>query len=96
MSEQKMSMTLKEATEHFIGGALQGKDAWNKDLAPEAKKAALVMIRAFQCGAVWACRRFNHEMLQDNPKPYQVMLEILEEHAAVEGLIPPSALGNQH
>ena len=79
-------LTLREATQHFLSGALPEEVLANAETDDEAARMTLKMMRAFQEGAFWACWLFHREFYQDKPDTFKLMCEILEEHANVRDI----------
>lgn len=79
-------LTLREATQQFLSGALPEEVLANAETDDEAARLTVKMMRAFQEGAFWACWLLHREHCQDKPDTFKLMCQILEEHANVRDI----------
>jgi hypothetical protein len=86
LSEDR-GLTLRDATQRFLDGALPESVLADAESGDESARQTMKMMRAFQEGAFWACWLIYRDLCHDAPRTMDLLCEILEEHARVRDIV---------
>lgn len=80
-------LTLRDATERFLDGALPESVLANAETDSESARQTMKMMRAFQEGAFCACWIVYRDLCNDTPRTLDLLIEILNEHSRVRDIV---------
>jgi hypothetical protein len=84
---ENRGLTLRDATERFLDGALPESVLAKAETDDESARQTMKMMRAFQEGAFWVCWLVYRDLCHEKPRTMDLLCEILEEHARVRDIV---------